>query len=80
MDITYGGHAVERMEERKISVSEVELILSRPDGEIIQSKDKIIFYKKIKYRNDNLIAAVTVKKSANQFEVITVMINFEVKK
>lgn len=80
MDIKYSSHAVERMIQRKITPQEVEAILTDPDGTIQQSRDKFIYYKKIKYRNDNLIAAVTVQKGKSLFEIITVMINFEVTK
>jgi hypothetical protein len=80
MDIKYSSHAVERMILRKITTGEVELIIKSPDGEIKQSKDKYIYYKKIKLRNDNLLAAVTVKRSMKVIEVLTVMVNFEVKK
>ena len=80
MDVKYSSHAVERMIQRKITPQEVEAILTDPDGAIKQSNDKFIYYKKIKYRNDNLMAAITVQKSKVSFEIITVMINFEVKK
>ncbi len=78
MEIKYRSHAVNRMLQRKISTVEVELILNEPDGVIKQSLDKFIFYKKLKGRKDNLIAAVTLIKSKETFEVLTVMIDFEV--
>jgi hypothetical protein len=78
MEIKYRSHAVNRMLQRKISTDEVELILNEPDGVIEQSLDKFIFYKKLKGRKDNLIAAVTLIKSKETFEVLTVMIDFEV--
>jgi hypothetical protein len=78
MEIKYRSHAVNRMLQRKISTDEVELILNEPDGVIAQSLDKFIFYKKLKGRKDNLIAAVTLIKSKETFEVLTVMIDFEV--
>jgi hypothetical protein len=78
MKIKYRPHAVDRMLQRNISTIEVELILTEPDGIIKQSQDKFIYYKKIKGRNDNSIAAVTLLKSKSEFEVITVMIDFEV--
>ncbi len=59
MNIKYRPHAVDRMLQRNISTIEVELILTEPDGIIKQSQDKYIYYKKIKGRNDNSIAAVT---------------------
>ena len=80
MEITYTGHAVERMIQRGISPQEVELLLSKPDGTIKQSMDKFIYYKQVKGRKDNALAAVTVKVASNRFEVITVMVNFEVSK
>lgn len=79
MNIKYSSHAVDRMLQRRISTKDVELVINEPDGKIKQSQDKFIFYKKLKGRKDNLIAAITVLRSANTFEVITVMINFEVK-
>ncbi len=80
MEIKYSSHAVERMIQRKISTTEIEIIVTDPDGEIKQSRDKYILYKELKGRKDNLIAAVTVKKSKLYYEIITVMINFEVAK
>ena len=80
MEIKYRSHAVERMTRRKISTQKIELILKEPDGQIKQSKDKYIYYKKIKGRTDNMLAAVAVIKKREHFEVITVMINFKVSK
>ena len=78
MNIKYRPHAVDRMLQWRISTIEVELILTEPDGIITQSQDKFIYYKRIKGRNDNSIAAVTLLKSKEEFEIITVMIDFEV--
>ena len=78
MDVKYRSHAVERMIQRNITTAEVESILYEPDGIIQQSQDKYIYYKKIKNRKDNFIAAVTLIKAANSVEVLTVMIDFEV--
>lgn len=80
MEIRYRSHAVDRMLQRNISTEEVELVIRDPDGTIQQSRDKFIYYKKIKGRNDNLIAAVTLIKSKNAAEVLTIMIDFEVQK
>lgn len=80
MKIIYRPHAVDRMQERNISTVEIEAILNTPDGKLKQSKDKFIFYKKLKGRSDNMLAAVSVVKNINFYEIITVMINFEVKK
>ena len=66
------------MLQRRISPQEVENILTEPDGVIRQSKDKFIAYKKIRGRRDNLLAAVAVE-DAGVWEVITVMVNFEVR-
>ncbi|WP_372654801.1 DUF4258 domain-containing protein [Halobacteriovorax sp.] len=79
MNIKYSSHSVDRILQRDISTKDVELILSEPDGKIKQSQDKYIYYKKLKGRKDNLIAAVAVTKKNMNFEVVTVMINFEVK-
>lgn len=68
------------MLQRNFSTKDVELILSEPDGKIQQSRDKFIFYKKLKGRKDNLIASVTILRSKTTYEIITIMINFEVKK
>jgi hypothetical protein len=78
VDVKYRAHAVDRMLERKISTTEVEMILLDPDGVIKQSLDKYIYYKKLKGRTDNMIAAVTITKKHKSFEVLTVMIDFEV--
>lgn len=78
MYVKYRSHAVERMIQRNITTSEIELILYEPDGIIQQSQDKYIYYKKIKGRKDNFIAAVTLIKTKNSFEVLTVMIDLEV--
>ena len=78
MEIIYTPHAVERMMQRVVSPQEVELLLGDPDGIIAQSKDKFIYYKKIRGRKDNVLAAVTVHKRNDLYEVITVMVNFEV--
>ena len=80
MEIKYRSHAVDRMLQRNITTAEVELVIREPDGTIKQSRDKFIYYKKLKGRKDNLIAAVTLAKSKDAFEVLTVMIDFEVQR
>jgi hypothetical protein len=80
MYIKYSAHAVDRMLQRKITTKQIEIILNEPDGMIHQSKDKIIFYKNLKERKDNALAVVTVLREVDNYEVITVMINFEVNK
>lgn len=78
MKILFSIHALDRMEQRKIKPVEVESIINDPDGKIKQSRDKWIFYKKLKHRHDNDIAAVAVHQDDQSFEVLTVMVNFEV--
>ena len=79
MEIKYSSHAVERMLQRRISPQEVQDILTDPDDVIRQSRDKFIAYEKIRGRRDNLLAAVAVE-DGRVWEVITVMVNFEVRK
>ena len=79
MEIKYSSHAVERMLHRRISPQEVEDILTEPDDVIRQSRDKFIAYEKIRGRRDDLLAAVAVE-DGRVWEVITVMVNFEVRK
>ena len=67
------------MIQRQISSADVEDVLAKPDGLIKQSQDKLIVYKKVDARTDNSLAVVAVEQRGN-FEVITVMVNFEVKK
>ena len=78
MEIVFSEHAVARMLERKITLDMVKAIISSPTGKIKQSRDKWIFYKAFSSRRDNNIAAVVVERVGIRFEVITVMINFEV--
>lgn len=67
------------MIERHISTTEIEELLVKPDGVIRQPKDKFIAYKKISEREDNSLAVVAVERDGH-FDVVTVMVNFEVKK
>ena len=79
MHIRYSPHAVDRMTERKNSTSDVESVLTKPDGVIRQSMDKLVLHKKLEARGDNAIAVVAVEQNSG-FEVVTVMVNFEVRK
>jgi len=79
VELVYSAHAVERMQQRRISPSEVEKIVFECDGNIRQSKDKTIYYKKLAGRKGNS-AAVVVEKRLDLLEVLTVMNHFEVKK
>ena len=78
MEVLYSPHAVDRMLQRNISTDEVEIVLNSPDGTIKQSSDKVIFFKKMVGRTDNRLAVVAVQQQ-NRYEVIAVMVNFEVK-
>ena len=55
-------HAVDRMIQRQISTAEVEDVLTKPDGLIKQSQDKVIVYKKVDARTDNTLAVVAVEQ------------------
>ena len=66
------------MIQRGISPQEVEGVLRDPDGVIRQSMDKVIAYKHIDGRADNSIAVVAVRGS-QAWDVVTVMVNFEVR-
>jgi hypothetical protein len=73
-------HAALRAEERKITASEIELLLKSPD-EVVKQGNKFIFAKRFQTRKDNMMAAVVIEKQENEtWLVITLMINFEVKK
>lgn len=78
MDIRYRSHAVERMIQRGIAPPDVEDVLGIPDGTIRQSMDKVIAFKQIEGRSDNSIAVMAIEGS-QAWEVITVMVNFEVR-
>lgn len=81
MNVRFQSHAVLRMQQRGLSVDEVLRIIQAPDGKIPQSKDKAILYKKLNRRSDNLVAAVVVERMPGDIlEVVTVLVNFEVKK
>lgn len=76
MEVKYSAHAVERMIKRRVTTQEIEDLLTDPDGVIRQSRDKIIAYKRIPGRRDNLIAVVAVEVEQS-YEVVTVLVNFE---
>ena len=78
METKFSSHAVERMFQREIPAQEVEDLLAKPDGVIRQSRDKMIAYKRIDGRTDNSVAVVAVE-GKGAWEVITVMVNFEVR-
>jgi hypothetical protein len=73
-------HAVARMEERSILLSELTEIISSPDFVVTQGP-KWILAKKFNSRTDNLIAAVLLERQEkNLWLVITVMVRFDQKK
>jgi Domain of unknown function (DUF4258) len=73
-------HAVERILERKISLGEIKELLEDPD-DVIQQGPKYIFSKTFTHRNDNSVAAVVLeKKEDGLWLIITVMVNFKIKK
>ena len=78
MEVRYRSHAVERMNQRGVSPREVADALRNPDGIIRQSMDKVIAYKRFEGRDDNLIAVVAAE-GLRAWEVVTVMVNFEVR-
>lgn len=78
MELVFREHAVERMKDRRISVQNVRAVLEKPDGVIPQSRDKFIYHRAIKGRKDNDVAVVAVAEREVGFEVLTVMVNFEV--
>ena len=81
MEIKFHLHAIERMQERKVTAGEIKEVIERPDGRMQQSKDKWIYYRTLKHRRDNAIAAVILSAVPHDLvEVITVLIHFEVKK
>jgi hypothetical protein len=79
-ELVFSQHSVSQMQARKISVDEVELVIAKFDGWLNQSFNKKLFYKRLRPRDDNLIAVVAVRSAFDAFEVITVMHFFEVRK
>jgi hypothetical protein len=73
-------HAVERLEERKITLKELEIILKSPD-EILPQGPKFILIKTFQHRDDNCVAVVVIEKEGkNLWLVITVLVNFQKRK
>lgn len=73
-------HAVERIEERKITLKELESILKDPDDVIAQGP-KFILIKTFIHRNDNCVGVVVIEKEGNGlWLVITVLVNFQKRK
>lgn len=73
-------HAVERIEERKITLRELEDILKNPD-DIIPQGPKYILIKTFVHRNDNCVGVVVIEKERDGlWLVITVLVNFQKRK
>ena len=58
----------------KISTVEIEAILNTPDGKLKQSKDKFLFYKKLKGQSDNMLAAVSVVENIYFYEIMQLLV------
>ena len=70
-------HAIQRANERRISVTELQQMIEEPD-DVLPQGTKWIFAKKLRNRSDNLVAAVLIeKKELELWVVVTVMIHFE---
>ncbi len=72
-------HAAERLLERKISIAELETLLTSP-GEIVQQGPKYLLVAHFPKRSDNKLAAVVLEKKGDLWLVITILINFEIRK
>ncbi len=73
-------HAAKRIFERKISLEEMTLLIGEPE-EVISQGPKLILTKTFGSRRDNKVAAVVMEKQGDDlWLVITVMVNFQVKK
>ena len=72
-------HAAERVFERKLSVQELNSLITYPE-EIISQGRKLILTKTFRNRRDNKVAAVVVEKQGDDvWLVITVMVNFRIR-
>jgi hypothetical protein len=73
-------HAAQRVFERKISLEELEHLINDPEDTIKQGP-KLVLTKSFHSRKDNKVAAVVLeKKGENLWLVLTVMVNFRVRK
>jgi hypothetical protein len=80
MNLRFQPHAVERMQQRNLTVGEVETVIASPDGRIRQSHDKWILYKRLGRKDDSIAAVVIEEMGQGIIDVVTVMVNFEVQK
>lgn len=72
-------HALERIQERKISSQDLQSLIDEPDYWIEQGP-KWILGRKVKGRSDNDLAAVVIeKKEQGLWVVLTVMVHFQKK-
>lgn len=72
-------HAAQRLFERKISVVELEWLLTSPD-EVIPQGPKYLLVGHFPKRSDNKLAAVVLEKKGDLWLVITILSNFEIRK
>ena len=73
------AHAVERMEERKVSMDEVRAIITSPEH-VIEQGSKYILSKTLDGRSDNMVSIVVLeKKEHDLWMIITVMIKVQKK-
>ena len=72
-------HAAQRLLERKISIDELQTLLTKPD-EIIPQGPKYLLVAHFPKRSDNKLAAVVLEKKGDLWLVITILINFQGKK
>ncbi|MCM0607231.1 MAG: DUF4258 domain-containing protein [Xanthomonadaceae bacterium] len=73
-------HAAQRIQERKIFAEELDELIQSPEESIRQGA-KFILTKTFRSRKDNKIAAVVLeKKENNLWLVLTLMVNFRVRK
>lgn len=73
-------HAAQRIFERKISLEELAQVIHSPEDPLRQGP-KLILTKTFRSRKDNKVAAVVIEKKGDDlWLVLTVMVNFRVKK
>ncbi|MBF0360910.1 MAG: DUF4258 domain-containing protein [Oligoflexia bacterium] len=72
-------HAARRMQERKITVDDIDTLINYPDL-VLEQGPKYILAKNFKNRSDNMLASVILEKEDNDlWYIITVMVNFQKK-
>ena len=68
-------HAASKIIERKISIEELQALLTSPD-QIIPQGPKFLLVSHFPHRTDNKLAAVVLEKKGDLWVVITILINF----